>query len=187
MRKAEIKRETRETNIALSINLDGKGEKNINTGVGFFDHMLECFAVHGCFDLNVEAKGDLYVDDHHTIEDVGICLGKAFAEAAGDLKGIKRFATFFVPMDESLARVSLDFSKRPYLVYDVPETELYIYEEFFRAFAFNAGLTLHIGVLYGKNAHHIIEAVFKACARALREALSKDDRIVGVASSKGVL
>jgi len=193
-RKAQINRKTGETDIKLTINLDGSGKSNINTGVGFLDHMLDLFTRHGLFNLEVSAKGDLHVDAHHTVEDVGIVLGQAIKEALGDKKSIKRYGSCFVPMDESLAFVALDLSGRPFLVFDVNlpaqklgnmETELV--EEFFRAVAFNAGMNLHIKLLYGNNTHHIIEAIFKAFGRALDQAVLIDDRIEGVMSTKGLL
>ncbi|MBE3593119.1 MAG: imidazoleglycerol-phosphate dehydratase HisB [Thermoanaerobacter sp.] len=194
MRKAEVKRKTAETDIYVELNIDGKGSYDIKTGIGFFDHMLSLFAKHGLFDLKVIAKGDLEVDTHHTVEDVGIVLGTAFLKALGDKKSIKRFSTFYVPMDEALVRVSLDISGRPYLYYDLPlkaervgnfETETV--EEFFRAFAYNFGITLHVELLHGVNTHHIIEASFKALGKALDEALKLDERIDGIPSTKGIL
>jgi len=193
-RKSEIKRKTNETDILLSFCVDGSGNAGINTGVGFFNHMLNLFAKHGLFDLEVNAKGDLDVDAHHTVEDVGIALGQAIKEALGDKKSIKRYGTSFVPMDEALAMVALDLSGRPFLVFDAQfensragDMDSELVEEFFRALAFNAGMNLHIKVLYGKNTHHMIEAVFKAFGRALDEAARIDDRIDGVMSTKGVL
>ncbi|MGB9780165.1 imidazoleglycerol-phosphate dehydratase HisB [Caldanaerobacter sp.] len=194
MRKAEVKRKTAETDIYVELNIDGKGSYDIKTGIGFFDHMLSLFAKHGLFDLKVIAKGDLEVDTHHTVEDVGIVLGTAFLKASGDKKSIKRFSTFYVPMDEALVRVSLDISGRPYLYYDLPlkaervgnfETETV--EEFFRAFAYNFGITLHVELLHGVNTHHIIEASFKALGKAVDEALKLDERIDGIPSTKGIL
>jgi len=194
MRSAEIRRDTSETKIRLSLNIDGEGKRQISTGIGFFDHMLDLLARHGLFDLTLDAQGDLSVDEHHTIEDVGIALGEAFAAAGGDKTGISRYATQFVPMDEALAFVSLDFSGRAYLQYVVncPDKAVggipvQLYEEFFRAFAVNAKLTLHVSVLYGENTHHMIEAVFKAVGRALRFALEIDPRCSGIPSTKGVL
>ncbi|MCE5284376.1 MAG: imidazoleglycerol-phosphate dehydratase HisB [Pelosinus sp.] len=193
-RTSVITRKTGETDIKVELNLDGQGQSEIATGIGFFDHMLILWAKHGLFDLKVAAKGDLEVDGHHTVEDAGIVLGAAIKEALGDKKGIKRYGTAFVPMDEALAFVSLDISGRPYLVFDASlpggsiggfDTELV--EEFLRALAVQAGLTLHVRVLYGKNAHHMVEAIFKALGRALSEACIKDERIVGVMSTKGVL
>ncbi len=193
-RTAEITRETRETQIRLTLNLDGNGTSNINTGVGFLDHMLELFAKHGFFDLEVEAKGDLHVDAHHTTEDVGICLGQAIKKAVGDKEGMRRFGSFTVPMYESLARVDLDICGRPYLHYETPldfgkigEFDIELSEEFFHGFVNNSGTTLHINVPYGTNQHHIIEAIFKAVAKALDIATQIDDRITGVHSTKGSL
>ncbi len=195
MRISEIKRTTKETDIKLTLNIDGTGKSNINTGVGFFDHMLTLFASHGMFDLDVECKGDLEVDAHHTVEDVGICLGKAFAEALGDMKGIKRYADKIIPMDESLVLSAIDISGRPHLSLDleVPakrvgnfDTELV--GEFFVSFVRNAKLTLHIKKLAGRNTHHIIEGCFKAFGRTLDEATMIDPRREGVLpSTKGVL
>ncbi|MFA5675986.1 MAG: imidazoleglycerol-phosphate dehydratase HisB [Christensenellales bacterium] len=194
MRSASIKRETKETSINLCIDIDGGGEYKIDTGIGFFDHMLCLFARHGLFDLSLTVKGDLKVDEHHTIEDTGIALGEAFAQAAGDKSGICRYAAQFVPMDEALAFASVDFSGRAYLEYCVGcpgeivgGINAQVFEEFFRAFAVSAKITLHIKALYGANTHHIIEAVFKAAARALRFALEDDPRNGGIPSTKGVL
>lgn len=194
MRIATIQRQTLETDISIVLNIDGTGKGEITTGIGFFDHMLVLLAKHGFFDLQLTAQGDLYVDGHHTVEDTGIVLGQAFAKALGDKKGIKRYGTAFVPMDEALAMVSLDISGRPFLVFDVtiPSERIGLFdselvEEFLRALAIHAGLTLHVRSISGKNSHHIIEAVFKALGRALDEAVSADERIVGVMSSKGML
>ena len=191
---AKIYRKTSETEVKAEINLYGEGKYDIKTGIGFFDHMLNLMARHGLIDLKLEAKGDLQVDSHHTVEDVGIVLGQSFKEALGDKKGIKRYGTSFVPMDEALASVSIDLSGRPYIVCDfnftvekLGEMDTELVEEFLRALAFNAGITLHARVLYGKNNHHMIEAVFKALGRALREAVDKDERINGVMSTKGTL
>ncbi len=193
-RKADITRETRETQIRLSLNLDGDGTSNINTSVGFLDHMLELFAKHGFFDLEVEAKGDLHVDAHHTTEDVGICLGQALQKAVKDKAGMKRFGSFAVPMYESLAKVDLDICGRPFLHYKTPltsgkvgEFDIELAEEFFHGFVNNSGTTLHINVPYGTNQHHIIEAIFKAVAKALDIATHIDTRISGVLSTKGSL
>lgn len=193
-RIAQFDRKTNETNITIEVNLDGDGIYNIDTGIGFFDHMLTLATKHGILDLNVKAEGDLYVDAHHTVEDVGIALGKCIEKALGDKKGITRYGTSFLPMDETLALVSMDISGRPYLVFEaefnspmVGEMDTELVEEFFRAIAFNTGITLHAKVLYGKNAHHMIEALFKAFGRALREAVTKDERIKGVMSTKGSL
>lgn len=194
MRSGEIQRKTAETDIALAFCLDGKGEAEVSTGIGFFDHMLTLFARHGLFALRVACRGDLAVDGHHTVEDVGIALGQAVARAIGDKAGIRRYGSAFVPMDEALAFVSLDLSGRPYLVYDAPPLAAMIgafdsqlVEEFLRALAVHAGVTLHVKIAYGKNAHHMVEAVFKALGRALGEAAQKDVRIEGVLSTKGVL
>ena len=193
MRKAEKKRTTAETSVRVSVNLDGVGESKIETGVGFFDHMLTLFAKHGEFDLVVKCKGDLAVDGHHSIEDIGIVLGEAVKEALGDKAGIARYGSFYIPMDEALAFVALDISGRPYLVYEggemtptVGDYDTELTEEFLRAFAFNAGLTLHTRVLYGNNTHHKIEALFKALGHALAAAVRKDGS-KGVLSTKGVL
>lgn len=193
-RFAEIVRKTGETDIVLSMNLDGSGKAGINTGIGFFDHMLNLFAKHGLFDADIKAVGDLHVDSHHTVEDVGIVLGQVIKEALGDKKSIKRYGTVFVPMDESLAMVSMDLSGRPYLVFDarftqdsVGSMDTELVEEFFRAVSVNAGMNLHIKVLYGVNNHHMIEAIFKAFGRALDEATRLDERIQGVMSTKGTL
>ena len=192
MRKGIVIRNTLETKIKVEINLDGSGEAKIDTGVGFLDHMLTLMAVHGKFDLTILAKGDLCVDDHHTIEDIGICLGEAFKEAIGDRRGIRRYSTVYIPMDESLAYTSIDISNRPYLVFNVNFSDEKIgnmstqmFKEFFRAFVNESRITLHINLLYGENDHHKIEAVFKSFARALKEGseiISKE-----VSSSKGVL
>lgn len=194
MRTAAIKRQTGETNITASLMIDGTGCSEIDTGIGFFDHMLILFAKHGFFNLNLSADGDLHVDGHHTVEDAGIVLGQAITQALGDKTGIKRYGTAFVPMDEALVMVSLDISGRPFLAFDVDipaqrignfDSELT--EEFLRALAVHAGLTLHVRLMAGKNAHHIVEGVFKALGRALDEATRKDERIVGVMSTKGML
>jgi Imidazoleglycerol-phosphate dehydratase len=190
MREGSVKRATKETNIELTLNLDGQGKNQIDTGVGFFDHMLTAFAVHSGFDLTVSCKGDLKVDCHHTIEDIGISLGKAFADAAADKKGIARYGNFTIPMDEALAACCVDVSGRPYLVfnaefgdYRLGDMDSAMVEEFFRAFAMNALVTLHINLFYGKNDHHKAEAVFKAFAHAMKAAV----RIEGeeILSSKG--
>ena len=194
MRCAEVSRRTGETDINISLELDGQGTSNLDTGMGFFEHMLNLFTTHGLFNLKVECSGDLFVDGHHSVEDIGIALGQAFTKAMGDKVGIKRYGTAFVPMDEALIMVSLDLSGRAFLNYEVLvkaqmigdyDTELT--EEFLRAFAFNAGITLHVKMMAGSNSHHIVEGVFKALARALREALTIDERIQGVMSTKGML
>ncbi|MEE1155173.1 MAG: imidazoleglycerol-phosphate dehydratase HisB [Acutalibacteraceae bacterium] len=177
MRNAIEERKTKETDIFVDVNLDG-GKVDIDTGIGFFDHMLTAFAVHGGFGLTIKVKGDLYVDCHHTIEDTGIVLGKAFYKALGDKSGIQRYGSFYIPMDEALAFSSVDISGRPFLVFkaEYPQAVVGAYdccmtEEFFRAFAFNAGITLHIKSEYGANSHHIIEAIFKAVAHAMKSAV----------------
>ncbi len=193
-RTSRVERKTRETDIELILNLDGKGEAEINTGLPFFDHMLLLFAQHGLFDLKVKAKGDLDVDGHHTVEDIGICLGQAAKEALGDKQGINRYGFSILPMDEALICVSLDISGRPYLVYDVnvpPEmigsfdTNLAV--EFLQALVNHSGATLHIRLMSGRNAHHIIEALFKGLAKAFDMATQIDERVKGVPSSKGKL
>ena len=193
MRIGKIFRETRETKVDVEINLDG-GKSQISTGIGFFDHMLKLFAAHGHFGLKLNCKGDLEVDGHHSVEDIGICLGAAIKNALGDKRGINRYGTFFLPMDETLAFVTIDISGRPFLVCELGElapmignfdTELV--EEFLRAFAFNAGLTLHAKILYGKNSHHKVEGIFKALGHALRIAVDINDKVQGIPSTKGVL
>lgn len=193
-RTAVSERITGETAITVSLNLDGSGQARVATGIGFFDHMLILFSKHGLFDLQVDARGDLEVDGHHTVEDTGIVLGQVLAKALGDKAGIKRYGTAFVPMDEALAMVSLDISGRPYLVFEavlpserVGQFDSELTEEFLRALCVHAGLTLHVRLLAGKNTHHIIEAIFKALGRALAEATGRDERIQGVMSSKGIL
>lgn len=193
-RTAQVSRETGETKINVAFGIDGSGQTKISTGIGFFDHMLNLFARHGLFDLTIAAQGDLYIDDHHTVEDAGIVVGQAIKQALDDKCGIKRYGTAFVPMDEALAQVSLDISGRPYLVMDVPLPPVMLgnftaemLEEFLRAMAFSAGITLHVRLLTGNNTHHIIEAVFKALGRALDEATQIDPRISGVMSTKGML
>lgn len=194
MRSAEITRNTAETKISLSLSLDGTGRSEIHSGIGFFDHMLTLFAAHGFFDLSLRCDGDIVVDGHHSVEDIGIALGMAFKEALGDKKGICRYGTFYLPMDETLAFVSLDISGRPYLVYEAGEMapmigdyDSELTEEFLRAFAVQAGITLHARILYGKNSHHKVEGLFKALAHALSDAVKTDPRIQGVFSTKGVL
>ena len=193
-RTASIERSTRETDIRLSLDLDGEGRASVRTGVGFMDHMLTLLAVHGLFDLEIVATGDTEVDDHHTVEDLGICLGMAFAKALGDKAGICRYGHSYVPMDETLARVCADFSNRPHLSYNVALAEAKIgsfdvclAKEFFRALVLHAGLTLHVDLLHGENGHHILEAVFKALSRALAIAAAPHPRVRGQLSSKGVL
>ncbi|WP_333823096.1 imidazoleglycerol-phosphate dehydratase HisB [Pinisolibacter sp.] len=195
MRSASVTRTTKETDIAVTVALDGAGTYGVSTGIGFFDHMLEQLSRHSLIDLTVRAKGDLHIDQHHTVEDVGIALGLALKKAMGDRKGISRYADVHLPMDETLTRCAVDVSGRPFLVFKIPfsrdkigdfDTELF--EEFFRAFAFNAGLTLHVETLYGVNNHHMIESAFKATARALRSALAVDPRQAGsIPSTKGAL
>ncbi len=193
MRNAEIERNTKETRICVKLELDGSGKTEIRTGIGFFNHMLTALAVHGGFDLSVSCEGDLDVDGHHSVEDVGICLGKAFSQALGDKAGIARYGSAFVPMDEALCFCALDISARPFLVFKadfinerIGEYDACLTEEFMRAFAFNAGITLHLREEYGKNDHHVTEAMFKALAHALKTAVRKnaDGRVL---SSKGVL
>ena len=193
-REGSVQRTTRETNIELTLLLDGSGDTNIDTGVPFLDHMLTLFGVHGFFDLQVKANGDTDVDDHHTVEDIGICLGQAVSLALGEKGGIARYGTSYLPMDETLVRVVLDVSNRPYLHYDadVPDQKLGTFDtalalEFMRAFAQHGGITLHVDLLHGVNSHHIIEAVFKGLARALAQATGKVAGLSGSLSSKGVL
>jgi imidazoleglycerol-phosphate dehydratase len=193
-REAKIKRQTKETVIDLVLKLDGRGKPDINTGVGFFDHMLTHLAKHSGWDLTVKAKGDLEVDDHHTVEDVGLCLGTALKEALGDKAGIQRFASTSVPMDETLANAAADISGRPWLVYQVDygtdkigEFDVQLVQEFFRAVVNTAGLTLHINVPYGTNSHHIAEAIFKAVAQALGQASRITDKTGQIPSTKGSL
>ena len=195
MREYSINRETKETKIQLSLNLDGKGDANIDTGVGFLDHMLTLLAFHARMDLSLKCEGDLQVDSHHTVEDIGIALGIALKNALGEKRGIVRYGSFTIPMDDALVTVDLDLSGRSYLVYnaELPTAVLGNYEtemteEFFRAFAYNSLMTLHINEHYGRNTHHIIEAMFKATGRALRKAVSIDEEFKDeVSSSKGVL
>lgn len=194
MRSAEIKRKTKETAIEVNVDLDGTGAAEVSTGIGFFDHMLVHLAKHGLFNIRVSAKGDLEIDGHHTVEDIGICLGQAFLKAVGSPEGISRFGHAVLPMDDALAEVAVDFSGRPYLLYRanlpkgaVGDFDTELAEEFFRAFAMNSRITLHVVLRYGTNAHHCIEVMFKAFARALSLALDLDERIQGVPSTKGVL
>jgi len=193
-RTSEADRKTKETAINIKLNLDGKGKHEISTGIPFFDHMLTLFAVHGFFDLCVSAKGDIEVDFHHTVEDVGLVLGDAFDRALGDRMGIKRYGSSVTPMDDSLASVTIDLSKRPYLVFNIPNLKIMggkfdssLAKEFFRAFSTMGGMNLHINVSYGENEHHIIESIFKAAGRALDQATSFDERITEVRSTKGSL
>ncbi|MEM1313766.1 MAG: imidazoleglycerol-phosphate dehydratase HisB [Pseudomonadota bacterium] len=195
MRSAKIARKTNETDISVELTLDGTGAHDMKTGVGFFDHMLDQLARHSLIDITVRADGDLHIDDHHTVEDVGIALGQALAEAVGDKRGIRRYGSCLLPMDEALARAALDFSGRPFLVWNVAfsaekiggfDTELV--REFFTALAMNARMTLHVERLAGENAHHVAEACFKSVARALREAVEPDPRAAGaLPSTKGAL
>jgi imidazoleglycerol-phosphate dehydratase len=193
-RQARIERKTRETEVLLHLNVDGTGASKVETTIPFLNHMLEAWAKHGLMDLTVDARGDTEVDLHHTVEDVAICLGKAFKEAIGDKKGIVRYGTAFVPMDEALVSAALDISGRPYLVFNVPlqrarisNFDLDLLKDFFRALAFNAEITLHVNLHYGENLHHIAEAVFKSVGRALALATRIDPRIEGVLSTKGEL
>ena len=191
---AEVERKTKETAIRVSLNLSGSGQAEISTGIPFFDHMLVLLAVHGFFDLSVKAEGDLEVDFHHTVEDVGLVLGEAFDQALGNRKGIKRFGHAVTPMDDALTAVTVDLSKRPFLAYHVPALShsgagfnVPLTKEFFRAFASRGGLNLHVNVSYGDNEHHIIESMFKSLGRALAQAAAGDKRIKDVLSSKGSL
>jgi imidazoleglycerol-phosphate dehydratase len=194
-RVGEVERKTKETEIKVRIDLDGRGEARVHTGIGFFDHMLEAFARHGLFDLVVEGRGDLQVDGHHTVEDTGIALGQAIARALGDRAGVRRFADVIVPLDEALVRAVVDVSGRPFLAYqvDIPKWQMlgdydvFLTPEFFRAVVHNAALTVHLDAIRGDNPHHLVEAAFKAFARALDEATSIDPRVQGVPSTKGVL
>jgi len=193
-RYAEIERQTRETSIHVTLDLDGTGKSAISTGIGFLDHMLDLFARHGLFDLKVTCKGDLEIDDHHTVEDIAICLGQAFSNALGDKKGIARYGHAYVPMDETLARAVVDLSGRTYLVYRVEEKRekvgnfsVELAEHFWHSFAEHCRCNLHLEVFYGRNQHHILEAVFKAATRALSQAVRIDARIEGVLSTKGTL
>ena len=193
-RTATVDRKTGETEISITLSLDGTGHPDIRTGIPFFDHMLTLFARHGLFDLVVLAKGDIEVDYHHTVEDVGITLGQALGKALGDKAGIRRYGSAYVPMDESLARVVVDCSGRPFLAYEAPRGveaigmfPFQLVEEFLRAVAVQAGLTLHVSILAGRDAHHMAEAIFKSLARALDVAVSRDERVKGIPSTKGVL
>ena len=194
-RRAEISRETSETAITVALGLDGEGRADIATGIGFLDHMLTALARHGLFDLKVRAKGDLHIDFHHTTEDVGIVMGQCLRQALGDKRGIRRYGAAVIPMDEALAETAVDISGRPFLAWSVTfaqpkigEMDTELFEEFFRALAFNAGITLHVTQKAGTNAHHVAEACFKALARALREAVEPDPRAISaIPSTKGVL
>ena len=195
MRKASINRKTKETSISVEVNLDGTGKSSIKTGIGFLDHMLEQIAKHSLIDISLEAKGDLHIDLHHTTEDSRIALGEALKEALGDKKGIKRYASATIPMDETLSRVSLDLSNRPYLVWNVKlaveklgEMDTELFKEWYHAFAQSAGITLHVENIYGENSHHIIESCYKGLARALRDAVQIDSRIQDIIpSTKGTI
>ena len=194
-RKAKILRKTKETNISVDVNLDGKGKYQIKTKIGFLDHMLEQLAKHSLIDMKINAKGDTHIDLHHTTEDTGIAIGEAIKKAAGNRKGIKRYATTNIPMDETLTRVSLDISNRPYLIWNVDlkveklgEMDTELFKEWFQAFAQSAGITLHVENIYGENSHHKIESCFKALARSLKEALEIDKRIKNsIPSTKGTI
>ena len=194
-RRAEITRETAETAIRATLDLDGSGRSEVATGIGFLDHMLTALARHAMFDMAVQAKGDLHIDFHHTAEDVGIVLGQCLRKALGEKRGIRRYGQSLLPMDEALAECAIDISGRPFLAWSVPfardkvgEMDTELFEEFFRAFAFNAGITLHMTLKAGTNAHHVAEACFKAAARALRQATEPDPRAAGaIPSTKGVL
>ncbi|HEV2802697.1 MAG TPA: imidazoleglycerol-phosphate dehydratase HisB [Pyrinomonadaceae bacterium] len=193
-RRAEVRRQTKETDVSVTLQLDGGGQARISTGVPFLDHMLELFARHGLFDLEIECRGDLEIDDHHSVEDVALTLGEAFAEALGDKRGITRYGASLLPMDEALCRAVVDLSGRFYLVYEVQTRRQQIgnfsvelAEHFWRSFAVALRCNLHLDLLRGQNTHHILEATFKATARALRQAVEFDPRVVGVPSTKGVL
>jgi imidazoleglycerol-phosphate dehydratase len=194
-RIGEIRRTTKETDLQVTVDLDGRGTAAVHTGIGFFDHMLEALARHGLLDLTIEARGDLHVDGHHTVEDTGIALGQALARALGDRAGIRRYGDALVPLDEALVRAVIDVSGRPYLTYqiDIPKWQMlgdydvFLTPEFFRALVLNAGLTVHLDLVRGDNPHHIVEAAFKAFARALDAATELDPRVTGVPSTKGTL
>ena len=192
-RQAQVTRKTRETDVEVELNLDGTGKVDLATGIPFLDHMLHLFAAHGYFDLAIKAKGDLEVDQHHTVEDIGICLGQALREALGKKAGVRRYGEARVPMDEALAQVSLDLSNRPFLHFDVrfapvsAALDPQLLREFWRALAINGGITIHIEVPYGENTHHIMEAIFKAMGRALDRATQLEPRAQGTSSTKGVL
>ena len=194
-RKAKIIRKTKETNIAVEVNLDGKGKYNIKTGIGFLDHMLEQLSKHSLIDITLKAKGDTHIDLHHTTEDTGIAIGEAIKKAAGNRRGIKRYASMVIPMDETLSRVSLDVSNRPYLIWKIDlkveklgEMDTELFKEWFQAFSQSAGITLHVENIYGDNSHHKIESCFKGLARSLKEALTVDKRIKNsIPSTKGKL
>ncbi len=195
MRKGSINRKTKETSINVNVNLDGTGQSNISTGIGFLDHMMEQIAKHSLIDIDLKAKGDLHIDLHHTTEDSGIAFGEALKEALGDKKGIKRYASVTIPMDETLSRVSLDISNRPYLVWNVKlsveklgEMDTELFKEWYHAFSQSAGITLHVENIYGENSHHIIESCYKGLARALRDAVQVDPRAQDIIpSTKGTI
>jgi imidazoleglycerol-phosphate dehydratase len=193
-RKAEIYRKTTETEVSMELDLDGTGQGKISTTVAFMDHMLSLFARHGLVDLTIKSKGDTQVDDHHLVEDIGICLGDAVKKALGDKKGIQRYGSAMIPMDESLCSLAMDISGRPYLIYNVEfkskksdKFDYSLLREFFKSFSDRSGITLHINLLYGRNSHHIAEAIFKALALALRKAVTIHGRIEGILSTKGSL
>lgn len=193
-RRAEVRRKTKETDVRVALDLDGAGESRVSTGIAFLDHMLELFARHGLFDLEIECRGDLEIDDHHSVEDTAICLGRAFAEALGDKSGIARYGSALVPMDEALCRAVVDLSGRFHLVYEVETRRdtignfsVELAEHFWRSFAEAARCNLHLDLLRGRNTHHILEGTFKAAARALRQATERDPRVRGVPSTKGAL
>ncbi|MEK9658067.1 MAG: imidazoleglycerol-phosphate dehydratase HisB [bacterium] len=193
-REAKIKRKTNETEIDLSLAIDGQGESHIETGIGFFDHMLTLFSKHGLFDLDLRVKGDLEIDAHHSVEDTGLCLGKAFHDALGDCAGIRRFASVLMPMDDALTQLVIDISNRPYLAFDVEfnaskvgDFDVELMQEFFQAFVNNARINLHIKLLAGQNQHHVIESGFKALGLCLDQATGIDPRKKGVPSTKGIL
>ena len=195
MRKGSIDRKTKETSINVNVNLDGTGQSNIRTGIGFLDHMMEQIAKHSLIDIDLKAKGDLHIDLHHTTEDSGIAFGEALKEALGDKKGIKRYASATIPMDETLSRVSLDISNRPYLVWNVKlsveklgEMDTELFKEWYHAFSQSAGITLHVENIYGENSHHVIESCYKGLARALRDAVQVDPRAQDIIpSTKGTI
>jgi imidazoleglycerol-phosphate dehydratase len=193
-RKAEVKRKTKETEVVLKLDLDGSGRHSIDTGIPFFDHMLSLMSYHSNVDLDLKAKGDISVDAHHTVEDVGICLGEGIRKALGEAKGIQRYGMAIIPMDETLVSVAMDFSMRPCLVFHmklrrsrIGTFDLELVEEFYRALCNHSKITLHVNLLYGKNSHHMVEAVFKGIGRALRDAVSIDERSSGIPSTKGIL
>jgi imidazoleglycerol-phosphate dehydratase len=193
-RQAVVQRHTTESQIKIALRLDGTGQRKVSTTIPFLDHMLDLLGKHSFFDLTVNAKGDTHIDDHHTIEDIGIVLGDALKQALGKKEGIRRYGTAWVPLDETLAQVTVDLSGRPYLVYNVKlphrrikGLDLYLFEDFFQAFSTHAGMNLHVNVPYGRNPHHIMESVFKALAKALDQAVSVDPRVAGVLSTKGSL